>query len=180
MKPSSTSGNFSLRLFFLLSFIIMTFYCYGAGMVDYFGVYETWKLVPEEVFPAVHGFQGARIVNIFVIPSAVMTLLNAIVLIFPLPHVSKKLVWLSLLAYSFDWIFSFSMQIPIQLKLGNAKSMELIDELLATNWWRFAADTCQFIVVCILLWQLIKRSQQPVARTSFTREEAELSEFLNK
>jgi hypothetical protein len=151
------STSITTRTFLLFLFIVFTFYCYGAGMVDYFGIYESWKLVGEKEFAALHQFQGTRVVNIFVIPSAVMTLLNILVVIFPPPYVSRKLLWLSLLAYAFDWIFSFTMQIPIQLQLSEGKNMALIDQLLQTNWWRFAADTIQFIIVGLLLVGMLKK-----------------------
>ena len=145
------------RTILLFLFIVLTFYCYGAGMVDYFGIYEPWKLIPENDFAAFHQFQGERVVRIFVIPSAVMTLFNILVVIFPVQYISKKWAWLSLLAYTFDWIFSFTMQIPIQLELEKRKDMQLINELLYTNWFRFAADSLQVLFVCILLWQLLKK-----------------------
>jgi hypothetical protein len=149
----SRTGLFAL-------FLIMVFYCYGAGMIDYFGVYETWKLIDAKDFTAVHHFQGDRIVALFVIPSAVMTLLNILVLIFPPRYVDRRTLLFALIAYIFDWIFSFTMQIPIQLKLSEQKNMELIDELLRTNWWRFAADTVQFLIVCKLLHGLLKKLNQ--------------------
>lgn len=151
------------RTFFLFIFIVLTFYCYGAGMMDYFGVYEPWKLIDESIFAAFHQYQGARVVNIFVIPSAIMTVFNILVLIFPVHFVKRKWLWLSLLAYIFDWIFSFTMQIPIQLELEKRKDIQLINELLYTNWFRFVADTLQFLFVCILVWQLLMKSQHSVS-----------------
>jgi len=147
----SRTGLFSL-------FLIMVFYCYGAGMIDYYGVYETWKLIDAKDFTAVHHFQGDRIVALFVIPSAVMTLLNILVLIFPPRYVSRRIILFALIAYLFDWIFSFTMQIPIQLKLAEQKNMELIGELLRTNWWRFGADTVQFIIVCWMLHSILNKT----------------------
>jgi hypothetical protein len=144
-----------LRTGILFCFILLTIFCYGAGMMDYFAVYETWKLVPPDVFPQLHQQQGFRIMNIFVIPSAVMTLFNIASIILPASYANKKLLWISLIAYAFDWIFSFTMQIPIQLQLSEAWSLELINELLRTNWYRFAADTIQFLAVCVLLYQFL-------------------------
>lgn len=147
----------TIRTAILFLFILMVFYCYGAGMMDYFTIYNSWKLVDEADFARFHQYQGQFVINIFVIPSAVMTLLNILVLLFPPPYLGRKLPGLALAAYAFDWIFSFTMQIPIQLELGKAKSMALLDELLRTNWWRFTADTIQFVIVCILFWQLLRR-----------------------
>ena len=127
-------------------------------MMDYFAIYEPWKLIPEDMFAMFHQYQGSRGVKIFVIPSAMMTLFNILAAIFPVSYADKKWIWLSLIAYTFDWMFSFTMQIPIQLVLEQRKDMALIEELLRTNWWRFAADTLQFLFVCVLLWKLLRKA----------------------
>ncbi len=155
--------NPAIRIIILFLFIILTFYCYGAGMMDYFAIYEPWKLIDENTFAFFHQYQGKRIINIFVIPSALMTLLNILAVIFPVQYARVKWLWFSLIAYSFDWIFSFTMQIPIQLELETRKDMFLINELLYTNWFRFGADTLQFLFVCTLLWQLLKQAQVNVS-----------------
>lgn len=148
----------------LFLFILLTFYCYGAGMMDYFAIYEPLKLIDEKSFAAFHQYQGERVINIFVIPSAVMTLINIAAVIFPVGYVKVKWLWLSLLAYTFDWIFSFTMQIPIQLQLEQRKDMRLIEELLSTNWYRFAADTLQFLFVCVLVWQILRQAQMNASK----------------
>jgi hypothetical protein len=160
MKNATLRGERS-RAVILFLFIVLTFYCYGAGMMDYFAIYEPWKLIDADDFAAFHQYQGKRIINIFVIPSAVMTLFNLLAAIFPVGNINVKWIWLSLLAYSFDWIFSFTMQIPIQLVLETKKDLYLIEELLRTNWYRFAADTLQFLFVCILLWEIIRKHNSP-------------------
>lgn len=157
VREGRTMKKDTLRTAILFLFIGSVFYCYGAGMMDYFAIYEPWKLIAEDEFSRFHQYQGQRVINIFVIPSAVMTLLNILAVLFPACYASRKLLGLSLIAYTFDWIFSFTMQIPVQLKLSEGKSMALLDELLRTNWWRFAADTIQFIIVCLLLWQLLRK-----------------------
>lgn len=148
-------------IFFL--FILMTVYCYGAGMMDYFAIYEPWKLIDADDFPAFHQYQGDRIIPLFVIPSGIMTILNLLAALFPVAYVSRKLIWFSLLAYAFDWIFSFSMQIPIQLTLQQVKDIDLINDLLRTNWYRFAADTLQFLIVCYIVWTIFNRARREAA-----------------
>lgn len=145
----------SLRTLLFFIFFVLTIYCYGAGMMDYFAIYEPWKLIAADDFAAFHQYQGIRVINIFVIPSAVMTLFNIATVIFPPAYVKQRWLLYSLIAYAFDWIFSFTMQIPIQLVLEKRKDMQLIDELLRTNWWRFGADTVQFIIVGFILWQIL-------------------------
>lgn len=161
------NGTWRSIIFFL--FILMTIYCYGAGMVDYFAIYEPWKLIDAEDFANFHKYQGSRVIALFVIPSGIMTIFNLLAAIFPVPYVDRKLIWFSLLAYAFDWIFSFTMQIPIQLELEQRKDIQLIEELLRTNWYRFAADTVQFIIVCIIVWKLLMKAREQMATSPYSR-----------
>jgi hypothetical protein len=128
-------------------------------MMDYFAIYEPWKLIDEEDFARFHQYQGVRVINIFVIPSAVMTLFNILAICFPVNYVNKKWLWLSLLGAGLDWVFSFTMQIPIQLELETHKDMLLIQELLTTNWFRFISDCFQLVFVFVILWQLLEQNQ---------------------
>jgi hypothetical protein len=148
------------RTIILFLFILTTFYCYGARVMDYFAIYETWKLVDAKDFPGLHQFQSVRIISLFVIPAAVMTLLNIAAFLLPAPYVSRKWIGVSLLVYAFDWIFSFTTQIPIQFKLHHVKDVELLDELLRTNWWRFTADSLHFLMICVVFGKLLQRLQQ--------------------
>ena len=150
----------TFRTLILFIYIFLSLYCFGTCMMDYFAIYEPWKLIDAEDFARFHQYQGVRVINIFVIPSAVMTLFNIAALLFPVNYVQKKWLWLSLLGVSLDWVFSFTMQIPIQLELETRKDMHLIQQLLDTNWFRFAADTFQVVFVCIIVWQLLKQSQE--------------------
>lgn len=157
-----------LRTAIFLIFIILTIYCYGAGMMDYFAIYEPWKLIDAEDFAAFHQYQGVRVINIFVIPSAIMTLFNIATVIAPPAYISRKLLVYSLIAYAFDWIFSFTMQIPIQLELETRKDLQLLEELLRTNWYRFAADTIQFLIVCFILWKLLRKNDYSLTNAKAT------------
>ena len=153
----------TIRTAILFLFIALVFYCYGARMMDYFAIYNPWKLVGDAEFALFHQYQGTFIINIFVIPAAVMTLLNILVFLFPPRYLGRKLPGSALIVYAFDWIFSFTTQIPIQFKLDKGKNMELLDELLRTNWWRFAADTIHFAIICVLLWQLLRKLDEYAA-----------------
>lgn len=147
----------NVRTAILFLFILLVFYCFGTRMMDYFTIYYSWNLISEADFARLHQYQSVFIISIFVIPAAVMTVLNILVVLFPPRYMSRKLPGLALGVYAFDWIFSFSIQIPIQFKLHNGKDMGLLNELMRTNWWRFTADAIQFVIVCILFWQLLRK-----------------------
>lgn len=153
--------TYNFRIVILFLYIVLSIYGFGAGMLDYFGIYEPWKLVGEKEFAAFHTFQGNRIIAIFVMPLAAATLLGLAACLFPVTGINKKWLWLSMLSMALVWILSFTIQIPIQLILNTRKDMQLLDELLYSNWFRFAADALQFICVLMILWQLFKKQHQP-------------------
>lgn len=148
------------RTIILFIYIVLSIYCFGACMLDYFGIYEAWKLVDEKGFDVFHTFQGNRIIAIFVIPLAVATIFGLVACLFPVKHVERKWLWLSLISVMIVWILSFTIQIPIQFILNTKKDMHLLDELLYTNWYRFTADLLQVIFVLVALWQLIKKESK--------------------
>jgi hypothetical protein len=152
------------RSFFLFSYLVLSLYCFGACMLDYFGIYEAWKLVGEDEFATFHTFQGNRIIGIFVIPCAVMTLMGLAAALFPVKQVNRLWLWLSLVGVAFIWILSFTIQIPIQLVLNTRKDMQLLDELLYTNWFRFFATVFQLVFILAILWRLIYNKPQQLGR----------------
>ncbi|MBC7937759.1 MAG: hypothetical protein H7Y86_20615 [Rhizobacter sp.] len=145
------------RVVILFIYLILSIYGFGACMLDYFGIYEPWKLVGETEFAAFHTFQGNRIIGIFVIPLAIATIFGLAACLFPVKYVKKKWLWLSMLSMTMVWILSFTIQIPIQFILNTRKDMQLINELLYTNWFRFAADAFQVVFVLVILWQLFQQ-----------------------
>ncbi len=169
-------NTYNFRTYVFTVFILLTIYCYGAGMMEYFALYEPWKLIDDEDFADFHRYQGKRVFNIFVIPSVVMTFFNILSLLLLPAYVKRKWLAWSLIAYSVHWIFSFTMQIPIQLELEKRKDMHLLSELLDTNWYRFAADTLQFLIVCALLLKLFKTLGH---RSHVSHEPDPLSKFQN-
>lgn len=152
-----------IRIAVLFTYIVLSIYCFGACMLDYFGIYEAWKLVDAKDFAVFHTFQGDRIIAIFVIPLAVATLFGLAACLFPVKYIPKTWLWLSLISVVIVWVLSFTIQIPMQFILNTKKDMQLIDELLYTNWFRFAADALQVVFVLIILWKLFKKELKPAA-----------------
>ena len=165
IKQKMKTNNIRRTVLFL--YIVLSIYGFGAAMLDYFGIYEAWKLVGANEFPAFHVFQGSRIIAIFVIPLAVATLLGLAACLFPVNNINKKWLWPSMLSMMLVWVLSFTIQIPMQFALDTKKDMQLIDELLYTNWFRFAADAFQLIFVLIILWQLLKQKPQQVTASHY-------------
>ena len=83
-----------------------------------------------------HSIQSKWIITTFVIPLAVATRLNFLMIfVRPLP-VSLSLILLSLGLMLFNWGFSFLVQIPIHHHLNVQYNMLLLQKLIRTNWIR--------------------------------------------
>jgi hypothetical protein len=144
------------RTALLFIYIVLSIYCFGACMMDYFAIYEAWKLIDAKDFAIFHTYQGNRIIAIFVIPLGVTTLVGLAACLFPVKYIKRQLLWCSMLGITLVWILSFSIQIPIQLELNTHKDMQLISKLLCTNWFRYIADVMQVIFAVIILWQMLQ------------------------
>jgi protein-S-isoprenylcysteine O-methyltransferase Ste14 len=144
------------RTTLLFIYSILSIYCFGACMMDYFAIYEAWKLIDAKDFPVFHTFQGNRIIAIFVIPLGITTLFGLAACLFPVKYIKRQWLWYSMLGLTVVWILSFAIQIPIQLELNLHKDIHLLNRLLYTNWFRYLADVIQVIFVLIILWQMLQ------------------------
>ena len=146
---TSTSAQFIVPVFYALSF-----YVFGASLMDSFAMYHTWRFVGPEDFSTMHIESGKRIVLFFVIPTLIMTVF--LVLQFWHRHraVSRKLVWVALICTIIPWLSTAFIQIPIQLQLDHGKNVELLEKLIVTDWIRVIPS---FILVSVV-FLMMKRS----------------------
>ncbi|WP_128548852.1 hypothetical protein [Larkinella soli] len=78
-------------------FVAFTFFSYGAAMMDYFLVYPSRAIVGADEFVIYHALLEDRILPISVVPFALMTILNLLLLWNRPTDVPKVLIWLSLI-----------------------------------------------------------------------------------
>jgi hypothetical protein len=131
------------------TFFFLAVYTVGAGMLDSFAMYHSWRFVSAVDFPLMHKEAGSRIVRVLVLPSAIMT----IFLILQLWHrptvVSRKLVWVALISAIITWLSSFFIQIPLQIKLDHDPG--LLEQLITSDWIRVVSNFVFAIAVFVMM-----------------------------
>ncbi len=154
-NPPVQTGRGWVARWCVALFLAFTFFSYGTAMMDYFLVYPSRLIVGEREFVAYHALLEARILPISVVPFAVLTLLNGVLLWLRPAGVPKKYVWASLLCLLLDWLSSIFLQIPMNLQLNAGKDVALIEQVMATNWGRVVLESAQAAVALLMLGKCI-------------------------
>lgn len=138
------------------TFIALTFFSYGTALMDYFLVYPSRLIVGTPEFVAYHALLEDRIIPISVVPFALLTVANALLLFFRPGGVSKSLVWASFICLFLDWISTAFVQIPMNLQLNAGKDVALIQAVMDTNWGRVVLESLQAGLAFAVLSQLTR------------------------
>ncbi|HLA52623.1 MAG TPA: hypothetical protein VK618_04940, partial [Flavitalea sp.] len=125
---TSRHGRWITPMFFALAF-----YGFGAGMMDSFAMYPTWRMVGADEFAAFHKVAGTRIQLIFVLPLLIMTVFTVLLFWHRPVAVSRTLVWVALIFTIIPWLSSALIQIPIQTALDSGKDEILLEKLILTD-----------------------------------------------
>ena len=121
--------------------------------------YRIWKLVGPDEFPRFHQADNARIIPVFVIFFFLSFIPQILLFWFRPASIPKWLVWLALFFNLTMLISSITIQIPIQMKLDEGFSMELIERLIATDL-SFRVIPMIFLAVTnfIMLYKVVRQS----------------------
>lgn len=139
-------------------FFALFFYGLGAGMMDSFVVYHTWKFIGPAEFSNAHIESGSRIVPFFVLPM-LMTTVFLILLFWYRPSViPRKLVWIALICAIIPWLSSAFIQIPMQHELSNGKDEVLLQQLIVTDWIRIIPTWIMAGLVFTMLKKCLQRN----------------------
>jgi hypothetical protein len=143
------------------NFFALFFYGLGAGMMDSFVVYHTWKFIGPSEFANAHIESSSRIVPFFVIPMLLMTAF-LILLFWHRPNViRRKLVWMALVCTIIPWLSSAFIQIPMQLELSKGKDEALLGQLITTDWIRIIPTWLMAGIVFTMLMKCLQQNSDP-------------------
>ncbi|AQG80479.1 hypothetical protein [Spirosoma montaniterrae] len=118
----------------LAVFFLLTFFSAGGAAVEGFVNYPTWLLIDKSDFKAYHNALGPRIVVTMVIPFALSTVFNVLLFWFRPPSVPRWSVWATVVLALIGWVATATVQIPIQIQLGETGySKEAIEQLIRTD-----------------------------------------------
>ncbi|MEO7445501.1 MAG: hypothetical protein ABIT96_08820 [Ferruginibacter sp.] len=142
-------------------YIFLSFYVFGGGVVNSLVAYKTWRMVGAEEFPKFHQVDSAFIIPLFVI-FFFLSFIPQILLIWYRPiAVPRYLVFVALLFNLITLISTITVQIPIQVKLDQAFSAELIEKLISTDLiWRKIPMLFLAITNFSMLYMVVKRANR--------------------
>ena len=119
-----------LRDILTVAYFVLAIYMYGGGVMSTLVYYQSWKLVGEGEFAAVHSSVSRRMLPYFGPVLVLLVLVNILMIWFHHPAISTWLVVLTAAIHLLMVIIRFAVFVPIHRKLDKAKSLELIDRLL--------------------------------------------------
>ena len=123
------------RWVFVLAFALV-FYVNGAGFIESFVNYPSWRVIGPDTFRAYHRSITPGVVGLLVAPAVLATLFTIALLRFRPAAVPLWAVWVALALQVVSWISTATIQLPIQFQLAEQGAVPaLIDRLIETNLW---------------------------------------------
>ncbi len=118
-------------------YILLSFYVFGGGIVNSLVAYRTWRWVGEAEFPKFHHVDSELIIPFFVIIFFLSFIPQILLFWFRPTAIPRWMVFLALLFNLITLASTIIIQIPIQIKLDQAFSLDLIEKLISTDMlWR--------------------------------------------
>jgi hypothetical protein len=130
---------------------------YGGGVMSTLCYYQSWKLVGEEEFAAVHSSVSRRIQPWFGPVLVLLVLANILLIWFHHPAISMWLILVTAAIHLLMVSIRFAVFVPIHRKLDKAKSTELIDRLLKYDVYLGSGmpASIKMIATIVMLYQVV-------------------------
>ena len=144
-----------LRNIVTVAYFVVTIYMLGGGVMSTLCYYQSWKLVGEEEFAAVHSSVSSRILPLFGPVLVLMVLANILLIWFHHPAISMWLIVLTAAIHLLLVTVRFAVYVPIHRKLDKAKSIELIDRLLKYEISFYIFVSVATIATIVMLYQVV-------------------------
>jgi uncharacterized BrkB/YihY/UPF0761 family membrane protein len=116
-------------------YILLAFYVFGGGIVNSLVAYRTWLAVGAKEFPKFHQIDHALIIPFFVVFFILSFIPQILLFWFRPTTISLRLVCLALTCNLIALVSTITIQIPIQAELNKRFSIELIEQLIATDFF---------------------------------------------
>ena len=147
-----------LRNIVTVAYFVATIYMLGGGVMSNLCYYQSWKLVGEEEFAAVHSSVSSRILSWFGPVLILIVLTNILLIWFHHPAISMWLIVLTAAIHVLLVTVRFAVYVPIHKKLDKGKSIELIDRLLKYEIYFYIFVSIVTIATIVMLYQVVSSS----------------------
>ena len=146
-----------IRNIVTVAYFVLAIYMYGGGVMSTLVYYQSWKLVGEKEFAAVHSSVTRRNLPYFGPVIVLLVLVNMLLIWFHHPAISMWLILLTAAIHLLMVVSRFAVFVPIHKKLDQAKSMELIDRLLKYDVYLGSGipASIKMIATIVMLYQVV-------------------------
>lgn len=153
-------------------YILLSFYVFGGGIVNSLVAYRTWRWVGAAEFPKFHHVDSERIIPLFVIFFFLSFIPQILLFWFRPKPIPKWMIFVALFFNLIALVSTVAVQIPIQTKLDQAFSLELIEKLISSDMLGRRVPTLLLTITNFsMLYMVVKRSSEYKngnANTQFT------------
>ena len=150
-----------IRNIVTVAYFVLAIYGFGGGVMSGVVYYPSWKLVSAEDLPAVHKYVVSHFTYYFLPFVFLLVLVNILLISFHHPAMSTPLIVITAALHLFILVVSLTLFLPIHNQLDKAKSVELIDRLIAYD--RYLRDFPGCIIMAatiIMLYQVVRVSSR--------------------
>lgn len=149
-----------MRSVVTVAYFVLAIYMYGGGVMSTLCYYQSWKLIGEKEFAAVHSSVSSRIGPWFGPVLPLLLLANILLIWFHHPAISIGLIILTAAIHLLIVVIRFAVFVPIHRKLDKAKSMELIDRLLKYDIYLGSGipASLKMVATIVMLYQVVSAS----------------------
>ncbi|HKC96331.1 MAG TPA: hypothetical protein VKB81_20150 [Nitrospira sp.] len=146
-----------IRNILTVAYFVLAIYMYGGGVMSTLVYYQSWKLVGEKEFAAVHSSVTKRNLPYFGPILVLLVLVNILLIWFHHPSISTWLIVLTAAIHLLMVVIRFAVFVPIHKKLDGAKSIELIDRLLMYDIYLGSGipASIKMIATIMMLYQVV-------------------------
>lgn len=146
-----------------LIYLILTFYCFGAAMMNEIVEYQSWadlgNYITAADFAKWHAATSRQTLPILVLPMIILTL-TAISLIWFLPPVIPRwTLWIVLSCHAVAWCSTIFVQVPLEMQLSTqGYSRILAEQLINSDWIRKGAFFVEIPIVLFMTFHLFNKT----------------------
>jgi hypothetical protein len=120
---------------FIAAFALV-FYANGAGFIESFVNYSSWRLIGSTEFIQYHQFISPRVLSFLVAPALLGTVFTILMLWMRPAAIPLWAVWSAIATQGVVWVSTATIQIPIQITLSHhGLSLDLFKRLIVTKFW---------------------------------------------
>jgi hypothetical protein len=145
-------ANPSAERYVTAIYLILSFYCLGALVIENDVNYPTWQWIGDQDFPQYHRRLEQLLRVPFMAPLTLLLVANIALVRFHRREVPRYVVWLSAVNCVYLLAESLLVQVPIHATLDHVKTNEVLEELCRTHlYYRLPSEVLLFVTATAVL-----------------------------